>query len=230
MKPITKAIIPVAGWGTRRLPITKTIEKCMLPIGNRPLVDYVVQDCLKAGITELIFVVGENSTQLEDYYRSNIKLNDYLRQNGKDDKLALVAPLDGVKLRFIVQPTSYGKYGTAVPVALAADYIGEDESAVVLMGDDFIWNEDGSSEVVRLINSTPAGECGLLAARVELKKGGTFGLIVKDENEYYKEIVDQPLVEDNPPSTLANISKYLLSKEVFGSLNKLPKAYSFEIF
>ena len=86
---ITKAIIPVAGWGTRMLPITKSIEKCMLPIGNRPLIDYVVQDCLAAGVRELIFVVGEQSSQLESYYRSNILLNDYLRSKGKDDKLAL---------------------------------------------------------------------------------------------------------------------------------------------
>ena len=209
---ITKAIIPVAGWGTRRLPITKTIEKCMLPIGNRPLVDYVVQDCLQAGITELIFVVGEDSTQLEDYYRSNIKLNDYLRRNGKEDKLPMVAPLQGVKLHFVTQ-ASHGKYGTAIPVALAADYVDEGESAVVLMGDDFIWNNDGSSEIARLIAATPEGECGLLAARQELKKGGTLGLIVSDEDGYYQEIVDQPLVEDNPPSDLVNISKYLLTKE-----------------
>ena len=82
MTQITKAIIPVAGWGTRMLPITKSIEKCMLPIGNRPLIDFVVQDCLAAGITELIFVTGENSTQLESFYRTNIHLNDYLRRKG----------------------------------------------------------------------------------------------------------------------------------------------------
>ena len=224
---VTKAIIPVAGWGTRRLPITKTIEKCMLPIGNRPLVDYVVQDCLRAGITELIFVVGEDSTQLEDYYRSNIKLNDYLRQNGKEDKLPLVAPLEGIKLHFVTQP-SHGKYGTAVPVALARGYIKEGESAVVLMGDDFIWNENGTSEVKRLIEATPEGDCGLLAAQVELKKGGTLGLIVQDEQGFYKEIVDQPLVEDNPPSNLANISKYLLTKEVLDEAVKLPPAHNGE--
>lgn len=227
MNKITKAIIPVAGWGTRRLPITKTIEKCMLPIGNRPLVDYVVQDCLKAGITELIFVVGEGSTQLEDYYRSNIQLNDYLRRNGKEDKLAMVAPLDGITLHFVTQP-SYGKYGTAVPVALAADYIHDGESVVVLMGDDFIWNEDGSSEVARLIEATPEGACGLLAARVELKKGGTFGLIVQDEEGYYKEIIDQPLVEDNPPSNLANVSKYILTKQVVDAAANLPPAHNGE--
>lgn len=68
MSKIRKAIIPVAGWGSRWLPITKTIEKCMLPIGNRPIIDYIVQDCLKAGIEEFIFIVGEQSNQLEAYY------------------------------------------------------------------------------------------------------------------------------------------------------------------
>ena len=125
MKPITKAIIPVAGWGTRMLPITKTIEKCMLPIGNRPLIDYVVQDCLAAGINEFIFIVSENSSQLEDFYRSNIQLNDYLKRKGKVDLLPLVGPLQA-KMHFVIQP-SYGKYGTAVPVALATDYIEDDE-------------------------------------------------------------------------------------------------------
>src|SRR5690606_14322531 len=119
-KQITRAIIPVAGWGTRRLPITKTIEKCMLPIGNRPLVDYVVQDCLKAGITEIIFIVSEDSTQLQSYYGDNLALNDYLTRGGKTDKLPLVAPPQGVTLRYVTQPSG-SKYGTAVPVALAAD-------------------------------------------------------------------------------------------------------------
>ena len=73
---ITKAIIPVAGWGTRRLPVTKVIEKCMIPVGNRPIIDYNVQDCLKAGIDEIIFVVSEQSAQIREYYRSNIPLND----------------------------------------------------------------------------------------------------------------------------------------------------------
>lgn len=223
---ITKAIIPVAGWGTRRLPITKTIEKCMLPIGNRPLVDYVVQDCLKAGITELIFVVGEDSTQLEDYYRSNIKLNDYLKRNGKEDKLEMVAPLEGVKLHFITQP-SYGKYGTAVPIALAADYVNEGESAVVLMGDDFIWNEDGSSEVARLVAATPEGDCGLLAAQVPLETVGNYGVIEQDDDGNYVRIIDQPK-PDEAPSNLINISKYLLTKEVIDRAAGLAPAHNGE--
>ena len=223
---ITKAIIPVAGWGTRRLPITKTIEKCMLPIGNRPLVDYVVQDCLKAGITELIFIVGEDSTQLEDYYRSNIKLNDYLRRNGKEDKLPLVAPLEGVKLHFVTQ-SSYGKYGTAVPVALAADYVDEGESVVVLMGDDFIWNDDGSSEVARLIEATPEGSCGLLAATVPLEEVSRYGVIEKSDSDDYIRIVDQPTPEE-APSNLINISKYILNKQIIDAAANLPPAHNGE--
>lgn len=223
---ITKAIIPVAGWGTRRLPITKTIEKCMLPIGNRPLVDYVVQDCLKAGITELIFIVGEDSTQLEEYYRSNIQLNDYLKRNGKEDKLPMVAPLEGVTLHFITQP-SYGRYGTAIPVALASDYVNEDESVVVLMGDDFIWNPDGSSEVARLLEVTPSGSCGLLAARVPQDQVAKYGVIESDDMGNYVQIVDQPQPE-NAPSNLINISKYVLTKEVIKMAAKLEPAHNGE--
>jgi len=223
---VTKAIIPVAGWGTRRLPITKTIEKCMLPIGNRPLVDYVVQDCLKAGITELIFVVGEDSTQLEDYYRSNIKLKDYLVRNGKENALPLIAPLRDVKLHFVTQP-SYGKYGTAVPVALAADFVEEGESAVVLMGDDFIWNEDGSSEVRRLIEATPEGSCGLLAAQIPADEVSRYGVIEQDEAGNYVRIVDQPVPEE-APSNLINISKYVLTKEVIDAAAELAPAHNGE--
>ena len=209
---ITKAIIPVAGWGTRRLPITKTIEKCMLPIGNRPLVDYVVQDCLKAGITELIFVVGEDSTQLQDYYRTNIKLKDYLERHSKTDKLPLIAPLSGVKLHFVVQP-SHGKYGTAVPVALAAEYLDEGESAVVLMGDDFIYNQDGASEVRRLMENTPEGECGLIAVEVSREDVSRYGVIVASDTGYYEHMVEKPAAQD-APSNLINPSKYILTKEV----------------
>lgn len=218
---ITKAIIPVAGWGSRRLPITKSIEKCMLPIGNRPLVDYVVQDCLDAGITELIFIVSEQSTQLEDYYRSNIHLNDYLRRNGKEDMLPLVAPVKA-KLHFITQP-SYGKYGTAVPVGLAADYINEGESAVVLMGDDFIYNADGSSEVARLIQATPEGECSLLGAKVDPNDVSRYGVIATDEQGNYKEIVEKPSV-DEAPSNLINISKYILNKTVIDACVGIEKS------
>ena len=223
---VTKAIIPVAGWGTRRLPITKTIEKCMLPIGNRPLVDYVVQDCLNAGINDIYFVVGEQSTQLQDYYRSNIPLNDYLRRSGKEDKLVQIAPLEDVQLHFVVQSGS-GKYGTAVPISLCAQFVEPGESVVVLMGDDFIWNADGSSEVARLLEATPEGNCGLLAAQVPQETVGKYGVIERDEAGNYVQIIDQPKPED-APSNLINISKYVLTKEVIDLTADLEPAHNGE--
>ena len=206
---ITKAIIPVAGWGTRRLPITKTIEKCMLPVGNRPIVDYVVQDCIKAGITDIYFVVSEDSTQLKSYYSENIKLNEYLEANGKEASLPLVAPPQSVTFHYIVQPSE--KYGTAIPVALAAEEIGLHEPVVVLMGDDFIYNQDASSEVRRLLEAT--SESSMLGVNVPKSEVSRYGVLEMNENNEFVQVVEKPNVED-APSTLINVSKYVLSPEL----------------
>lgn len=222
MTNVTKAIIPVAGWGVRRLPITKAIEKCMLPIGNRPLVDYVVQDCLGAGIKDVYFIVSEQSQQIRTFYGENEALNAALAEKGKTDELAMITPDDSVSYHFITQPNK-GKYGTAVPVALAAEFIGEGESVVVLMGDDFIWNEDGSSEVARLLESTPEGACGLLAAPVAREDVSKYGVIAMDENNNYLNMVEKPQ-PDEAPSILINISKYLLTKEVVDACADLPES------
>src|SRR5689334_11009751 len=100
----TKAIIPVAGYGTRCLPITKAIEKCMLPVGNRPIIDYVVEDCLCAGIEEIIFVVGENFEQLKRYYGHNTLLEDYLKDRNKSTELGKVQAVGGgARFRYVIQ-------------------------------------------------------------------------------------------------------------------------------
>lgn len=217
MTTITKAIIPVAGWGTRRLPVAKTIEKCMLPVGNRPIIDYNVQDCIKAGINEFIFVVGEQSSQLQEYYRSNIPLNDYLRRNGKTNLLPLVKPLEGVKFHFVVQP-SMGKYGTAVPVALASDYIDEGESVLVVMGDDFFFNADGSSETARLIEGTPDGESAILAAVLPKEDTitGRYGSIEENEHGNLLRVTEHPDVLPDP--FVKNVAKYVLNYQMLMSV------------
>lgn len=218
---ITKAIIPVAGWGTRRLPITKSIEKCMLPVGNRPIIDYVVQDCIKAGITDIIFVVSEQSEQIRNYYRSNIDLNDYLKRNGKSDLLDLVRPIKA-NLHFVVQP-SYGKYGTAVPVALASTYLESGESAIVVSGDDFIYNKDNSSEISRLISGTPEGENGIIGVKV--KPGDTdvqrYGFIETNDQSNLVRLVEHPEVE--PEVFIKNVSKYLFNYEMVQAINDYVK-------
>ena len=204
---ITKAIIPVAGWGTRRLPITKAIEKCMLPIGNRPIVDYVVEDCIKAGITEIYFVVNQNfNQQIKTYYGDNAALNEYLESRGKEP-----LPRIDEKVTFhYIEQASNDKYGTAIPVALAAEHIIEGESAVVVMGDDFIYNADGSSEIARLMEATPDDGCAMLCATVPKSEVGRYGVIEMTEVGDYLRIVEHPDPETTP-STLINISKYVMN-------------------
>jgi UTP--glucose-1-phosphate uridylyltransferase len=119
---VNKAVIAVAGWGTRMLPVTKSVEKCMLPVGTRPVVDYVVRDIVAAGIRDIYFVVGEQSSQIRSYFAHNQPLEDYLRARGKEQMLGLVEPLQGVTFHFITQPAD-GNYGTSVPVGLAADML-----------------------------------------------------------------------------------------------------------
>lgn len=216
---VKKAIIPVAGWGTRRLPITKTIEKCMLPVGNRPLIDYVVQDCLTAGITEFIFVVSNGSTQVESYYRDNAMLNNYLQHSGRDDMLPLVASPRGVKMHFIAQP-SHGKYGTAVPVALAAHLVDYGESVVVLMGDDFFYNTDGSSEIERMIVGTPVGWNGILGAvlREDDNVTGRYGSIIVSGGDNLIRVEEHPAILPHP--FIKNVSKYLLTYNMIQAVRR----------
>lgn len=222
MTKITKAIIPVAGWGTRMLPITKAIEKCMLPIGTRPVIDYVVQDVIKAGIKDIYFVVGEQSSQLQSYYRSNIPLNDYLKRAGKEDKLPLVAPLSGVSIHFVVQPGT-GGYGTSVPVGIASEFIGEDESAVVIMGDQFFHRTDGGSNTADLISLVTAKglSAGLFGNPLPEEQIPKFGIIEKDADDNFVRIVEKPKLED-APSNLNNSSFYIFDKEIFELARTLP--------
>lgn len=213
---ITKAIIPVAGWGTRRLPVTKAIEKCMLPIGNRPIVDYVVQDCITAGITDIYFVVGEESTQIHEYYGRNGSLETYLIANGKEDMISMVVPPSGVRFHYVTQPNT-GKHGTAIAVGIVVPELSAGESVVVLMGDDFIYNQDGSSEIARLIAATPKGGNGMLGVTVAREQVSRYGVLQLNDQSEFERIVEKPSPEA-APSNLINVSKYVLNHDLLTAI------------
>lgn len=230
MSTITKAIVPVAGWGTRMLPITKSIEKCMLPVGTRPVIDYIVQDLLKSGVTDIYFVVGEQSSQLQSFYRSNILLNDYLKRAGKEDKLPLVAPLSGVNIHFITQPST-GGYGTSVPVGLCSELIAEDESALVIIGDQFFLRDDDGSNAADLIELVESS--GLTAGLygVKMPIDNIDSSIEKDEDDNFVRIVEKPKPGE-APTDLQNASFYIFDKAIFEFARTLPanpKRGEFEI-
>ena len=214
MQKITKAIIPVAGWGTRRLPITKVIEKSMLPVGNRPLVDYSVQELIEAGVTDIYMVVSNTEPcQVREFYSDNIVLNDYLISRGKADRVALTKTLpEHVKIHYIAQDAN-SKYGTAVPVAMAAEEYNLNEPVIVYMGDDFIWNPEGESAAISLINSLQSEtDSAILGVEIPKEKVDKYGVLEVQDGKLTN-VVEKPSVEE-APSNLINVSKYILSADL----------------
>ena len=227
MQKITKAIIPVAGWGTRRLPITKIIEKSMLPVGNRPLVDYSVQELIKAGITDIYMVISNvEPCQVQEFYRDNLALNDYLIERGKADRLALAKTLpDHVKIHYTTQDPA-GQYGTAVPIALVVEEFNLDESVLVFMGDDFVWNPDGESAAESLINSLQnADESAILGVEIPRERVDKYGVLSVKDGQLVG-VVEKPSVEE-APSNMINVSKYIMSRDLLHRVVDYVKTHDF---
>ena len=227
MQKITKAIIPVAGWGTRRLPITKVIEKSMLPVGNRPLVDYSVQELIKAGITDIYMVISNvEPCQVQEFYRDNLALNDYLIERGKADRLALAKTLpDHVKIHYTTQDPA-GQYGTAVPIALVVEEFNLDEPVLVFMGDDFVWNPDGESAAESLINSLQsADESAILGVEIPREKVDKYGVLSVKDGQLVG-VVEKPSVEE-APSNMINVSKYIMSRDLLCRVVDYVKTHDF---
>lgn len=212
----TKAIIPVAGYGTRRLPITKAIEKCMLPIGNVPVIDYIVQDCIRAGITDFYFVVSGEAHQLRSYFSRDIQLEEYLKQKGKNDMLSLITPPENVNFHYVTQDTSDGRYGTTVPVWLCRDYVDADEHVLVIMGDQFFYRADGGSNAADLMGLVAGqdAQVGLLGVPVPSDEVEKYGIIERDQSNNYVRIVEHPK-PDEAPGNLNNASIYLFDSNMF---------------
>ena len=224
---ITKAIIPVAGWGTRRLPITKIIEKSMLPVGNRPLVDYSVQELIAAGVKDIYMVISNvEPCQVQEFYKDNLALNQYLTERGKEDRLKLAKTLpDDVTIHYTVQDPS-GKYGTAVPIAMVVEEYNIDEPVLVFMGDDFIWNPGGESAATALINSLQdASDSAILGVEIEKDKVEKYGVLSAEDGKLVN-VVEKPKPSE-APSNLINVSKYIMSPELLQKIVKYVNEHDF---
>ncbi|HSX00237.1 MAG TPA: sugar phosphate nucleotidyltransferase [Patescibacteria group bacterium] len=222
MATVKKAIILTAGYGTRRLPITKALEKCMLPIGNRPLIDYIVEDCITAGITEIMFVVGEQSDQIRTYYGTNQLLEEYLGRLGKKPQLEQVKDIARkANFHYVVQSSSM-PYGTAVPVDLCSFWVGADEQVLVAAGDNFLYRTDGKSDIARLLASVEADgtTAGLLVSELPREQliGGVIEL--KEDGKHFKGNIENANPEDMT-SNLFNASKYLFDRAMFDYAHKV---------
>ncbi len=210
----TKAIVPVAGYGTRRLPVTKSIEKSMMPLLNRPIVDYIVEDCIKAGVSDIYFVISGGAPQLRSYYEHNQELEEYLTKKGATEQLRSIKPPEGVNFHFVDQNQPDGAYGTTVPVWACRDIVEPEEMVLIIMGDQCLYRVDGGSDLADLIATVDAKQtnAGMMAVAVPEDQVQYYGIVALDNDGHFSHIVEKPKTVD-APSNLNNASIYLVPSD-----------------
>ena len=222
-KRIRKAVFPVAGLGTRFLPATKAMPKEMLPLVDRPLIQYAVDEARAAGINECIFVTARGKNALEDYFDAAPQLERELREKGKDDLLAEVqnATMPSGAIAYLRQNDPRG-LGHAV--WCARRLIG-DEPFAVLLPDDVISGETPClKQMVEAYEAAGGEGCMVAAMEVPREQTSAYGVldIAEDMGKLVRArgMVEKPKPEDAPSNT-AVIGRYILSSKVMDSLNKM---------
>jgi UTP--glucose-1-phosphate uridylyltransferase len=229
MTKVRKAVIPAAGLGTRFLPATKAQPKEMLPILDKPAIQYVVEEAVRSGLTDILIITGRGKRSIEDHFDRSIELEHFLEGKGKFDELKQVREIsDMATIHYIRQRDALG-LGHAVSVA--EEHVG-DEPFAVLLGDDIIAESNPLlSEMLRVHERY--GRSVLAAMQVSRDEIELYGSI---EPEYVEEdrlarvlsVVEKPK-PDRAPSTLAAIGRYVLTPEIFRVLNTLEPGVGGEI-
>ncbi|MCP1772660.1 UTP--glucose-1-phosphate uridylyltransferase [Neisseria perflava] len=228
MKPIKKAIFPVAGMGTRFLPATKASPKEMLPIVDKPLIQYAVEEAVAAGCTEMVFVTGRNKRSIEDHFDKAYELETELEQRHKEKLLATVKDIlpSNITCLYIRQAEALG-LGHAVLCARAA--VGDNPFAVIL-ADDLIDAPQGAlKQMVDIYNQS--GNSVLGVETVDPSQTGSYGIVEVEQLKNYQRvtnIVEKPKPEE-APSNLAVVGRYILTPRIFDLLTDLPRGAGNEI-
>ena len=229
MKVIKKAVFPVAGLGTRFLPATKANPKEMLPVVDKPLIQYAVEEAMQSGITELIFVTGRNKRSIEDHFDKNVELEASLMASNKSLLLESIRSIipSHVKCIYTRQSEPLG-LGHAV---LQAKTIINDEPFAVLLADDLT---DAKTPVLKQLISQHQKEQASVIAIEDIPKDKTiqYGIVdvstSKDNLYKINSIVEKPQPKD-APSTLGVIGRYLFNPEIFDCLEKIKPGKGGEI-
>jgi UTP--glucose-1-phosphate uridylyltransferase len=230
MSGIRKAVFPVAGLGTRFLPATKANPKEMLPVVDKPLIQYAVEEALEAGIEEMIFVTSSAKRAIEDHFDKNYELESELEKKGKKELLDLVRNVvpSGVSCVYIRQPEALG-LGHAV---LCAKPVVGDEPFAVLLADDMI---DGYNRgvVAQMVDIYEQHQCSVLGVE-EVPKSETdkYGIVSTSDEQGALAQITNIIEKPKPvqaPSNLAVVGRYLLTPRIFTLLEKTQKGSGGEI-
>ncbi len=232
MKKVTKAVFPVAGLGTRFLPATKASPKEMLPIVDKPLIQYAVEEAVAAGITDMIFVTGRSKRAIEDHFDKAYELESELERRGKAQMLDFVQNMipKGINCIYIRQPEALG-LGHAV--LCAQPVVGNDPFAVIL-ADDLL---DAQSPVLpvmkQMVDSYDYYRCSVIGVQtVPREETRSYGIVdskpMNERLEQISRIVEKPNPEE-APSTLAVVGRYVLTPRIFHHLATIGRGSGGEI-
>ncbi|MBT8054732.1 MAG: UTP--glucose-1-phosphate uridylyltransferase GalU [Xanthomonadales bacterium] len=229
-KPVRKAVFPVAGLGTRFLPATKSIPKEMLPIVDKPLIQYAVEEALDAGIDTLIFVTSRNKHAISDHFDTAFELQTRLAEDGKTELLKRITQIvpDEVNLVYVTQPEALG-LGHAI---LCAETIVGDEPFAILLADDMIRNRGAGAleQMIELHRESGSSVIGVEEIPDELTT--SYGIVGVQVNEQRQNaihtIVEKPKPED-APSRLGVVGRYILDSSVFSCLRRVTAGSGGEI-
>lgn len=222
MNNIKKAVFPVAGLGTRFLPATKAMPKELLPIVDKPIIQYAVEEAVQAGITDMIFITGRAKRAIGDHFDANLELEMQLMNKGKEDVRDMVRNIvpPGVNCIFIRQPEPKG-LGDAV---LCAEPAVGSEPFVVLLADDLMRGATlPTSELVAAYQKKPGNYlCVTEVADEDVSKYGIVrpGVETEDGATQVAGLVEKPKLED-APSRLASMGRYVFNAQIFDELRKL---------
>ncbi|MDD4951387.1 MAG: UTP--glucose-1-phosphate uridylyltransferase GalU [Desulfovibrionaceae bacterium] len=216
---IRKVVIPVAGWGTRSLPATKNIPKEMLPVFKKPVVQYVVEEAIGAGLNDVVLITNQNKTIIEDHFDHNLLLENLLERSGKTELLREVRRVaEMVNIIAVRQKQQLG-LGHAV---LCAKEVCKDEPFAVMVGDDLMFGLGcGIEQLIEAAGAENMAVVGVI--EVPEDKVSKYGIVQGEEfapGMYrVRDLVEKPAV-DKAPSRLAIVGRYVLLPEIFDHLER----------
>jgi UTP--glucose-1-phosphate uridylyltransferase len=229
MRKIRKAVIPAAGLGTRFLPATKAQPKEMLPIVDKPTIQYIVEEAIKSGIEDIIIVTGRNKRAIEDHFDRSMELEVFLERNAKDELLDLVQ--DIARMADIYYVRQKEALGLGHAIYSARKFIGNEPFAV-LLGDDVIYSEVPALR--QMMNQYERYGASIVGVQeVPLQDTSKYGIVdgEKFADRLYraKNMVEKPRSEDAPETHLAIMGRYILNPDIFDILSVLPPGKGGEI-